>query len=138
MLSSPIELLAVQQLSDLETPVRAVEERLAALGLALHQQDAAAIETEASALHAALAMALQHFRHAALTGSVPAPLRQRLAQASGQMAAQREALARATAALDRAMDVLLPPPGHGAAAPAGLYAADGVAGRGGQGGFVQA
>ena len=32
----------------------------------------------------------------------------RLAVAGGQVAAQREALARATAALDRAIDVLLP------------------------------
>jgi hypothetical protein len=30
--------------------------------------------------------------------------------ASGQVAAQRESLARATAALDRAIEVLMPPP----------------------------
>ena len=39
---------------------------------------------------------------------MPAALRNRLASASGQVAAQRESLARATAALDRAIDVLLP------------------------------
>ena len=43
-------------------------------------------------------------------------LRQRLALAGGQVAAQREALARATASLDRAIDVLIPN-----RAPAGLY-----------------
>jgi hypothetical protein len=39
---------------------------------------------------------------------VPSALRNRLAHASGQVAAPRESLARATAALDRAIDVLLP------------------------------
>jgi hypothetical protein len=50
-------------------------------------------------------------------------MRLRLAQASAQLARQREALARATAALDRAIDVLMPD-----AAPAGkVYAASGLA-----------
>ena len=40
--------------------------------------------------------------------AVPAPLRHRLAVASAQVAAQRQSLARATAALDRAIDVLIP------------------------------
>lgn len=110
---------------DLESPVRAVEERLSALGLALHRQDAQAVENEAGALHATLVAALQRFREAAQQGALPAPLRQRLAVASGQMAAQREALARATAALDRAMDVLMPEP----TGRAHLYAADGLGGR---------
>ena len=39
---------------------------------------------------------------------MPPALRDRLATASGQVVAQRESLARATAALDRALDVLLP------------------------------
>ncbi len=127
MLSTPDEQLALRRLSELEAPVRAVEDRLTALGLALHRQDALAVEREASALHAALAAAVQHFSQAARQGGVPLPLRQRLALASGQVAAQREALARATAALDRAMDVLLPE----LAAPRqlGVYAADGQAGR---------
>jgi hypothetical protein len=47
-------------------------------------------------------------------------LRRRLALASAQVASQRDALARATAALDRAIDVLMP--GHGAA----LYSASGT------------
>jgi len=102
----------------LEAPVAAVEQRLAALGLALQSQDAAGIESEATALHAALAAALDHFTRAARSGGVPPSMRQRLARASGQVAAQREALARATAALDRAIDVLLP---QAAGAPAALY-----------------
>jgi hypothetical protein len=108
MLTTPSEHLALQRVAELEGPVQAVEDRLSALGLALHRQDAAAVDREATALHAALASAIHHFSQAARTGGVPLPLRQRLALASGQVAAQREALARATAALDRAMDVLLP------------------------------
>ena len=45
---------------------------------------------------------------------MPPALRRRLASASGQVAAQRESLARATAALDRAIDVLLPREAAGA------------------------
>jgi hypothetical protein len=55
---------------------------------------------------------------------VPPALRERLAQASGQVVAQRESLARATAALDRALDVLLPREGTG------LYSIYGAADRG--------
>jgi len=58
---------------------------------------------------------------------VPQPLRQRLALAGGQVAAQREALARATASLDRAIDVLLPR--AAAASTNGLYSAYGSAER---------
>ena len=127
MLTTPDEQLALQRVAALEAPVQAVEDRLTALGVALHRQDAAGVDRESTALHTALAAAVQHFSLAARHGGVPQPLRQRLALASGQMAAQREALARATAALDRAMDVLLPEmaaPRHGA-----VYAADGLAGR---------
>jgi hypothetical protein len=102
------ELAAVQQAARLEQPLAALEGQLAALGTALHQQDAVAIDEAASRLHLALAAAVDHFGRAARTGGVPAPLRQRLANAGGQVAAQREALARATASLDRAIDVLLP------------------------------
>jgi hypothetical protein len=59
-------------------------------------------------LHRSLAAAVDRFSTAARQGRIPEPLRQRLAQASGQVAAQRESLARATAALDRAIDVLIP------------------------------
>jgi hypothetical protein len=127
MLTTPEEQQALQRAAELEGPLQAVEDRLMALGLALHRQDAAAVDSEASALHGALAAAVRHFSLAARHGGVPLPLRRRLALASGQMAAQREALARATAALDRAMDVLLPEPAstHHSA----VYAADGLTGR---------
>ncbi len=119
MLTTTAELQAVQRAADLETPLAAVEDRLAALGGAMCRNDADAIESEAAALHRALAAAIEHFSRAAREGRVPAPLRQRLALASGQVAAQREALARATASLDRAIDVLLPGLGGSVYASAG-------------------
>lgn len=122
MITTPQERHAVQQAAELERPLQAVEEALSALSLALHRQDAAGVDLVAAQLHTALAAAVDHFARAARSGGVPLQLRQRLAMASGQVAAQREALARATASLDRAMDVLMP----GATAPAaGLYCAHG-------------
>jgi len=109
---------------ELEARLAAVESRLAALGQALRSRDAAGIDLHASELHRALASAVSHFSDAARSGPLPPALRTRLAQASGQVAAQRESLARATAALDRAIDVLLPRDG------AMLYSAYGSADRG--------
>jgi hypothetical protein len=116
--------------AELEIPLAAVEERLAALGTALHRQDADGVEREAAALHAALGTALNHFGRAARVGSVPPALRRRLAMAGGQIAAQREALARATFALDRAIDVLLPGSVPAAATYSPRGAAERSAGRG--------
>lgn len=132
MLTTPAEMRAVQRASDLEAPLAAVEQRLAALGAALQRNDAQAIESEAGELHRALAAAIDHFARAARQGGVPPPLRRRLAMASGQVAAQREALARATAALDRAIDVLLPNLGGN------VYAASGSADRGATSGSLLA
>ena len=93
---------------DLEQPLARVETQLAALAQALRASDVAALEGAATELHRALAAAIDHFRVAAREGRVPPPLRHRLAVASAQVASQRESLARATAALDRAIDVLIP------------------------------
>jgi len=117
---------------ELEEKLAAVESQLAALGESLRQRDSAGIDTHATELHRALALAVDHFSRAARSGSVPPALRMRLANASGQVAAQRESLARATAALDRAIDVLLPRD------TAGLYSTLGAAGRSTSGGVVQA
>ena len=127
MISSPEELLALQQASELEPPLAAVESQLALLGEALRLQDLAALDRAAGDLHHALSAAVSHFARAAHHGFVPPILRQRLAQAGGQVAAQREALARATASLDRAIDVLLPalPVGPGSTGAAALYSANG-------------
>jgi len=117
----------------LEDTLAAVELRLAALGEALRARDAEAIDHHSSELHAALSRAVDHFTRAARSGAVPPVLRRRLASASGQVAAQRESLARATAALDRAIEVLMP-----REAPA-LYSSLGAADRGLlRGGSVQA
>ncbi len=107
----------------LEGAISAIEDRLAALGGALRDHDAKAIESQAHELHRALASAVHRFAQAARQpGGVSLQLRQRLMVASGQVAAQRESLARATAALDRAIDVLMPgqPPAQGYAAHGGL------------------
>ena len=120
MITSPNEMLALQRVAELEPPLSALEPCLAGLAQALCNNDAVAIESQATELHRALARAVTHFSRAARQGGVPPVLRQRLALASGQVAAQREALARATAALDRAIDVLLPDhPLHGVYGAAG-------------------
>lgn len=117
----------------LESALAAVEDRLAALGDALRERDSAAIDAQASALHVALAQAVDHFARAARSGPLPPALRLRLASTSGLVAAQRESLARATAALDRAMDVLLP------RETSGIYSSQGAADRGlRSGGAIQA
>jgi hypothetical protein len=93
---------------ELETALAAVENQLASLGESLRANDTGAIDRHATELHRALARAVDHFSLAARAGGIPAPLRHRLALAGGLVASQREALARATAALDRAIDVLMP------------------------------
>jgi len=105
--------------SDLETALAAVEQRLSALGMALCVRDTVGIDLHATELHRALAAAVDQFAHAARHGAVPPELRHRLANTSGQVAAQRESLARATAALDRAIDVLMPREGSALYSTAG-------------------
>jgi len=121
MMQSPQERLAVQNVAMLERPLKAVEDQLLALGEALQHRDMAAVDKAAAELHRALAHAVDHFGRAAKNGGVPPQLRMRLAHASGQVAAQREALARATASLDRAIDVLIP-----RTVPSRLYSAAGA------------
>ncbi|HET6598319.1 MAG TPA: hypothetical protein VFG60_00025 [Burkholderiaceae bacterium] len=116
----------------MESLLADVELHLAALGEALLSRDSAGIELHATELHRALAKAVDHFSRAARGGRVPPALRHRLASASGQVAAQRETLARATAALDRAIDVLLPRDG------ASVYSTLGNADRTTHSGLLQA
>ena len=116
----------------LEPVLAAVEQSLTALGESLRERDTAGIDRHATELHRALACAVEHFARAARNGPIPAALRHRLALASGQVATQRESLGRATAALDRAIDVLLPRDS------AVLYSTLGAADRALTGGVVQA
>ena len=117
---------------ELEDTVSAVETRLGALGDALRASDPGAIDAEAAELHRALARAVEQFAHAARSGALPPALRLRLVTASGRVAAERESLARATASLDRAIDVLLPRDAST------LYSAQGSAERAPRGGVIQA
>ncbi len=98
---------AVRNVTDLEIALGQVEQQLEALGQALKDHDAACTEQAATELHRALTHAVRHFGKAG-QGGVPPALRRRLALATGLVAAQRDAVARATSLLDRAIDVLLP------------------------------
>ncbi len=109
----------------LESALAGVEHQLDELRAALTSQDAQAAERAAGDLRTALHGAMEHFAQVQRRGVVPPPIRRRLALASGQVAAQREALARATSALDQALEILIPRP-----APASVYSAAGGAGRG--------
>jgi hypothetical protein len=100
-------------------PAALVEERLAALAKALAGRDANTVALAAEALRTTLEHAAQALRD---PGAMTPVLRRRLTIAMGQVAVQREALARAAASVDRAIDVLLP----GAAAAAGVYGANGL------------
>ena len=136
MISSTAELQALRDTAELETALSAVALHLAALGNALKGQNAGAAEAAAADLHQALALAVDRFGRAARSGGVPPALRRRLALISGQVAAQRDAVARASSALDRAIDVLLP--GATPSGTANAYSAQGLALRSASSGLAQA
>ena len=131
MMTSSSETQALQAVAHLEATVAEVEQHLAALGSALKLQDAGAAEQAAAELHSALSRAVDRFNQAARTPTgIPPVLRRRLARTSSQVAAQRDAVARASQALDRALDVLIP-----GAEPVAVY---GGATRRSSGGLAQA
>lgn len=114
---------AVAMTALLEGLVTQAQARLTALGDALCQHDGQAIENHAAKLRLILAGAMDGFAQATRRGQVPRALCGRLAEASGQLTAQREALARSTAALGCLLDVLVPRP------PSSGYSAQGHAQR---------
>ncbi len=118
---------------ELEGTLAVLEANLQGLSDSLRERDAAAMEWQAEQLHQALATAVNRFSQAARSGGVPPALRLRLARAGSQVAAQREALARATAALDRAIEVLLPGLNAGP-----VYGAGGLSDRPTRSGMVRA
>ncbi|MBL8334898.1 MAG: hypothetical protein JNM08_17430 [Rubrivivax sp.] len=133
MITSPQEMQAVSRAADLEPMLARLEACLTALARAQSSDDSSDIESRAADLHRALASVLGPFAQAARNGGVPHPLRERLAICGSRVAAQREALARATAALDRAIDLLLPEqPGSG------LYGSGGGADRASHSAHLQA
>lgn len=90
-----------------------LEATLTRVQQALSQRDAAQLEQQAAAVQRLMAAALSQAQ--APQAPMDAALRRRLAACGAQMAAQRQALFRATSALDRAIEVLMP------AEPTGLY-----------------
>ncbi len=86
-----------------------IESHVAALDLALRGRDASALEAATQTLQSALAASIQRFAAAArCAGSVPLPLRRRIGVIGARVAAQRERLVRSSAALERALVVLVP------------------------------
>jgi len=106
--------------AELEAALQRVEQRLDDLQASLGARDLPGIELRAAELQRALSQALTSFSRVARRGGPALPLRRRLALAGAQVAAQRDALARASAALERAATVLMP--GDDAA----LYSASGT------------
>ena len=132
LIPTPLIPTSLTASSPLEPLLAAVEGQLAALGEALRTRDPAGIDRHAGELQRALANAADPFARAAHSGEVTPAWQVRLAMAGAQVAAQRESLARATAALDRAIDVLLPAEGSA------LYSTHGNPQRPARGGAAQA
>jgi hypothetical protein len=107
--------------AELEAVLQRVEQHLDDLQSALSARDMRCIELHAGELQKALSLAVERFMQAARRGGPPLPLRRRLGLASAQVASQRDALARATAALDRAIDVLMPEHGSPLYSPSGAH-----------------
>lgn len=96
-----------------------LDQQLSTLSAALQGRDAQALQAAADQLVAALEAAGPVLRQ---PGALTPALRRQLAYAVGRVAAHREALARATASVDRAIEVLLPtPPSAGSTYSASGY-----------------
>lgn len=112
--------------SALEVSLAAVELAIATLGQTLGRPDIAAIETASTALHDAMRAAMAQFAQVAKRGTMPAALRTRFALANAQIAAQREALIRATSLVEQNLEILIPR----AMTQTSVYSASGVSQRG--------
>jgi hypothetical protein len=112
--------------SELEVSLAAVELAIATLGHTLTQRDIAAVEAASTALHDTMRAAMTQFAHVARRGTMPMALRTRFAIANGQIAAQREALYRATALVEQNLEILIPRP----MAETSVYSASGASQRG--------
>jgi len=110
-----------------------VERGLAELAAALADGDATATEAAAAALRSHLAGAMPAFAQARRRGPLSAALRTRCAAGAAQVSAQREALARASTAVDQALDILIPQ-----APKAGTYSPYGRTRRSGSGQIIAA
>ena len=112
--------------SELEASLAAVELAIATLGQTLTRQDIAAVEAASTTLHDAMRAAMTQFAQVARRGTMPVALRTRFAMANGQIAAQREALIRASSLVDQNLEILIPRP----MAETSVYSASGTSQRG--------
>lgn len=112
--------------SELEVSLAAVELAIATLGQTLTRQDIAAVEAASTTLHDAMRAAMAQFAQVARRGTMPIALRTRFAMANGQIAAQREALIRASSLVDQNLEILIPRP----MAETSVYSATGASQRG--------
>ena len=112
--------------SALEVSLSAVEQAIAVLGHTLTRRDIAAVEAASTSLHDAMRAAMTQFAQVARGGRMPAALRSRFALANGQIAAQREALFRATSLVEQNLEILIPRP----MAETSVYSASGASQRG--------
>ena len=112
--------------SELEVSLAAVELAIATLGHTLTRPDIAAIEAASATLHDAMRAAMNSFAQVARRGTMPLALRTRFAMANGQIAAQREALFRATSIVEQGLEILIPRP----MAETSVYSASGASQRG--------
>ena len=112
--------------SELEVSLAAVELAIATLGQTLTLQDVAAIEAASTTLHDAMRAAMTQFAQVARRGTMPMALRARFALANGQIAAQREALIRASSMVEQNLEILIPRP----MAETSVYSASGASQRG--------
>ena len=112
--------------SELEVSLAAVELAIATLGTTLTRQDIAAVEAASTTLHDAMRAAMAQFAQVARRGTMPIALRTRFAMANGQIAAQREALIRASSLVEQNLEILIPRP----MAETSVYSASGASQRG--------
>jgi hypothetical protein len=112
--------------SALDMSLASVELAIATLGQTLTQPDITAIEAASTALHDTMRAAMAQFAQVARRGTLPAALRTRFALANGQIAAQREALFRATTLVEQNLEILIPRP----MAESSVYSASGATQRG--------
>ena len=112
--------------SALEVSLSSVEQAIATLGQTLAQRDIAAVEAASTSLHEAMRAAMTQFAQVARGGKMPVSLRTRFALANAQIAAQRDALIRATSLVEQNLEILIPRP----MAETSVYSASGASQRG--------
>jgi hypothetical protein len=105
----------------LDEAIAQIEAHVAALGAALRERDAGALEAATQTLQRTLAASMRRLDSAArAAGGLPLPMQRRVALLNGQIAAHREQLARAGASLERGLALLAPRDGATYAAQGGI------------------